>query len=618
MQQQQQRQSSRPSSDSNGSNSQSHRGNSRSNSSSSASGEIEAPIGLGQRISQNIEMAKKGYESLVHAIIRPPRAQYQMEQLGPSDFTFLGRRYHRDDIELLSSNTMTHNTGADGGDPTKRNNVNGGDTPTCSFLRMQVSVWTRQCNNKEGDNKDADNNTDDDNDDAAFVAHREEDELRDTKEKTQPARRRRRRTKNTKTMLVYLHGNASARLEVVPSLSFLLGQVGVDGVVGVDFTGSGKSDGEYVSLGHYEQVDLDCLIQHLERVYGGSGGLGSGGIESDLEIILWGRSMGASTALMYAGSKSQEKRELEKRKQAAAVEAQQNQTSVALMNEKIKDMVEDIGDVIDHNSVIHNNQKTDQVDEKSSTPVNSNIIKGMICDSPFASLTILCEELVERARQQGVVVPGVVVSAAIAMIARSVRQLADFNIRDITPITSVQEIDSIPALFVVGADDDFISPHHSEQLIEAYTQGITTNLFMVPGGHNDARPRIVFDGIEEFCKQRLSIDDDDTTLVQVPEAMQKTIHQNPPWAYHRTIHFQEHTADKGVTSPPSSSHRRRGFFATQQKKTTTNASRTSSIPQTTAAATMSAADEAADNLGMTKDRQDDIQDKIGMMMLGKQ
>ena len=62
-QQQQQRQSSRPSSDSNGSNSQSHRGNinSRSNSSSSASGEIEAPIGLGQRISQNIEMAKKGY-----------------------------------------------------------------------------------------------------------------------------------------------------------------------------------------------------------------------------------------------------------------------------------------------------------------------------------------------------------------------------------------------------------------------------------------------------------------------------------------------------------------------------------------------------------------------------
>ena len=230
----------------------------------------------------------KRYESLVHAIIRPPRAQYQMEQLGPSDFTFFGRRYHRDDIELLSSNTMTHNTGADGGDPTKRNNVNGGDTPTCSFLRMQVSVWTRQCNIKEGDNKDDDNNTDDNNDDAAFVAHREEDELRDTKEKTQPARRRRRRTKNTKTMLVYLHGNASARLEVVPSLSFLLGQVGVDGVVGVDFTGSGKSDGEYVSLGHYEQVDLDCLIQHLERVYGDSGGLGSGGMESDLEIILWG------------------------------------------------------------------------------------------------------------------------------------------------------------------------------------------------------------------------------------------------------------------------------------------------------------------------------------------
>ena len=51
--------------------------------------------------------------------------------------------------------------------------------------------------------------------------------------------------------------------------------------------------------------------------------------------------------------------------------------------------------------------------------------------------------------------------------------MADFNIREITPIDNVPLIDEIPALFVVGADDDFIPPHHSEQLIEAYTQGIT-------------------------------------------------------------------------------------------------------------------------------------------------
>ena len=85
----------------------------------------------------------------------------------------------------------------------------------------------------------------------------------------------------TKTMIVYLHGNASARVEVTPNLSFLFAQVGVFGVVGLDFTGSGKSDGDYVSLGYYERVDLECLIQYLKKAYGGADG-------TDLEIILWG------------------------------------------------------------------------------------------------------------------------------------------------------------------------------------------------------------------------------------------------------------------------------------------------------------------------------------------
>jgi len=201
---------------------------------------------------------------------------------------------------------------------------------------------------------------------------------------------------------------------------------------------------------------------------------------------------------------------------------ERGKAGVAVFNEKIKDVVEgigdvieDIGDAIEENNVIDivngninknennngeaiaedgpNNHNNNDVSNSRCSRRNrnsNNIIKGMILDSPFASLTILCEELVERKGEHGVVVPGVVVSVAIAMISRSVRQLADFNIRDITPIDSVPMIDDIPALFMFGSYDDFIPPHHSEKLIVAYTQGITTNLFMVPGGHNDARPRI--------------------------------------------------------------------------------------------------------------------------------
>jgi hypothetical protein len=189
-----------------------------------------------------------------------------LEQLGPANFTFLGQRFRRDDVELLSSNVAT-NTPVDG-----EKNLEGGATPTCSFLKLQASIWTRVPQNEnspspysptrpglhhEGNDEEDEGTTKSDNN------------IKSTKPKTKH------------TMIVYLHGNASARVEVVPNLSFLLAQVGVFGVVGLDFTGSGRSDGDWVSLGYYERVDLECLLQHLKHVYGGPDG-------TDLEIILWG------------------------------------------------------------------------------------------------------------------------------------------------------------------------------------------------------------------------------------------------------------------------------------------------------------------------------------------
>ena len=480
-----------------------------------------------------------------------------MDQLGPTNFTFLGQQFQREDVELLSSNT-THNH-------SKANNLDGGDMPTCSFLRMQVSIWTRVGNNNNENENDNGGIGDNDGNDDEQKNNEKENENNTTKKKK----------KKKNTMIVYLHGNASARVEVVPNLSFLLGQVGVFGVVGVDFTGSGKSDGDYVSLGYYERTDLDCVVQHLQRVYGnGSNGRGNYGNnasngsddnDNELEIVIWGRSMGASAALMYAGKNT----------------AKNNN------NRSKEDNDDNSVDVDIDDSSTSDNDNNNELNKKikNAKPEETSCLKGMICDSPFASLTLLCEELVERARQQGVVVPGVIVSVAIAMIARSVRLLANFNIREITPLEDVATID-IPALFIVGADDDFIPPHHSERLIESYKSGVTTNLFMVPGGHNDARPKVVFEGIEEFCKQRLSIE----SCLEIPPSMVASIHQNPPWAYHRTIHFQEHK---------STAYKKSQHFQT-----------------TTSTSTSTAADTAAEELGMTKDRQDDIQNKIGMMMLG--
>ena len=52
------------------------------------------------------EMAKLGYQELVNAIIRPPRAEYEVEHLGPPAFEWHGARFRRTDLELVNERGM--------------------------------------------------------------------------------------------------------------------------------------------------------------------------------------------------------------------------------------------------------------------------------------------------------------------------------------------------------------------------------------------------------------------------------------------------------------------------------------------------------------------------------
>lgn len=60
-----------------------------------------------------------------------------------------------------------------------------------------------------------------------------------------------------------------------------------------DFAGCGNSDGEYISLGVHETNDVETIIKFLRQKIG---------VQC---IALWGRSMGAVTALRYASKDSE-------------------------------------------------------------------------------------------------------------------------------------------------------------------------------------------------------------------------------------------------------------------------------------------------------------------------
>ncbi|CBJ29857.1 conserved unknown protein [Ectocarpus siliculosus] len=303
-----------------------------------------------------------GYQELVNAIIRPPRARYEVEALGPVEFEFLGKAFKRLDFRLLNDR---------------------GHVLECSH--WQPNGWRRA---------------------------------------------------ERLPCVVYMHGNSSARVEALPQLSLAL-SLGAT-LVSFDFAGSGRSGGEHVSLGYYERDDLKAVIEHLRK---------SGQVST---IALWGRSMGAATALLHG-------------------------------------------------------------DRDPS-------IAALVLDSAFADLTQLAEEMVERGRQAGLTVPGIVVKMVMRMIRGTVTKTANFNVRDLCPIKHANRT-FIPALFVAGLADDFIKPHHSKQICEAYAGD--KNFVTVDGDHNSPRPGFLFDSVYIFLQRYLQVPpewglDRENTVMGVP------------------------------------------------------------------------------------------------------
>lgn len=316
------------------------------------------------------------------------------------------------------------------------------------------------------------------------------------------------RTSDRIPVVIYMHGNSSARVEVLPQLSYLL-SLGL-AVFSFDFAGSGKSDGDFVSLGYYEREDLMCVIAHLRATNVVS------------TIALWGRSMGASTALMHG-------------------------------------------------------------DRDPS-------IACMVLDSPFADLTQLCEEMVEKGKDQGIHVPGIIVSAAIRLLQSSVKKQANFNIRQISPITHADKC-FIPALLVAGEHDDFIKKHHSEAIYEKYAGD--KNLIIVEGDHNSPRPKFMFDSVSIFLQ----------TCLQIPSSWALPVHPGmnlmaPPWFYPTAYPTSRSTKSRIASRSSSSSVQSKD--PSEDKGAAQNAAAQSGFN--------------GDEMGMTQERQREIQASLFKML----
>ncbi|XP_020238946.1 uncharacterized protein LOC109817979 isoform X2 [Cajanus cajan] len=191
----------------------------------------------------------------------------------------------------------------------------------------------------------------------------------------------------------------------------------------LDFSGSGISGGEHVTLGWHEKDDLRVVVNYLRA-------------DGNVSLIgLWGRSMGAVTSLMYGA-------------------------------------------------------------EDPS-------IAGMVLDSPFSDLVDLMMELVDTYRFR---LPKFTVKFAIQYMRKAIQKKAKFDIMDLNTI-KVAKACFVPALLGHAIDDDFIRPHHSDRILEAYMGD--KSIIKFEGDHNSPRPQFYFDSVNIFFHNVLQPPEDE-------------------------------------------------------------------------------------------------------------
>ncbi|KAL7123910.1 hypothetical protein ABFS83_14G013600 [Erythranthe nasuta] len=210
--------------------------------------------------------------------------------------------------------------------------------------------------------------------------------------------------------VIYCHGNSGCRTDASEAAIILLPSNIT--VFTLDFSGSGLSGGEHVTLGWNEKDDLKAVVDYLRE-------------DGNVSLIgLWGRSMGAVTSLMYGA-------------------------------------------------------------EDPS-------IAGMVLDSPFSDLVDLMMELVDTYKVR---LPKFTVKFAIQFMRRAIQKKAKFDITDLNTI-KVAKSCFVPVLFGHAIDDDFIQPHHSDRIFDAYVGD--KNIIKFEGDHNSPRPEFYFDSISIF------------------------------------------------------------------------------------------------------------------------
>lgn len=127
-------------------------------------------------------------------------------------------------------------------------------------------------------------------------------------------------------------------------------------------------------------------------------------------------------------------------------------------------------------------------------------LKGVIADSPFASIRALCLDHASRSK-----LLRVAAKLGMGYLRRRLRRRTggcDLFDPALEPVAAVTRA-SVPVLFVSATQDEICFAAHQQQLFAAYG-GQDKQLVECGGGHNDCRPAAVWDAMTLFVHKCLA------------------------------------------------------------------------------------------------------------------
>lgn len=215
--------------------------------------------------------------------------------------------------------------------------------------------------------------------------------------------------------LVYLHSNLGSRVDALRIRDLAL-QRGFS-VLAFDFSGSGLSDGIFVTMGWNEAKDFYAVLQRLEDD------------ASVQEICVFAHSMGTFPAIVNVATRA-----------------------LVVADKKLRESIDAL-----------------LPSDLRSTNVNamSKPIRGMVLDGAYSSMDTLTRELMESVQEEGFQIPTPIMKLACSVVQQSVKKRAEVNLDRLKPIAFVRAC-SIPALFITGTRDRYVASHHSEELADKY------------------------------------------------------------------------------------------------------------------------------------------------------